>query len=178
MALGTLGYTLRNYPLSWVGEWSGYHTDIAFFEALATSLARLGPFESIFIPGGEIRYHWLAYAWAGQVSEAAGAEPFVVMTRVLPLAVAAAGVLLAAAWARRLSTVGWVPTAAVSLLVIGGHLGVLYGGVLPQDSPSQAMSAVWLLALSIAVVTLLDSRIAAWRWALPAVVAALAFTTM
>jgi hypothetical protein len=178
LALGTLGYTLRNYPLSWVGEWSGYHPDTAFFEALATSLARLGPLDSIFIPGGEIRYHWFAYAWAGQVSEAAGAAPFVVMTRVLPLVVAVAGILLTAAWARRLSAVGWVPTVAAALLVIGGHLGVLYGGVLPQDSPSQAMSAVWLLALSIALVTLIERRAAAGTWVLLAVIAVLAFATM
>lgn len=178
VGLGILAYTWRGYPLTWTGSWSGYHVDMPFFEALATSLARLGPLDSIFVPGGEIRYHWLVYAWAGQVTEAAGAGPFVVMTRAIPIVAVVAGSLLVTGWARRLSRVDWVPTVAAALLLVGGHLGALYGGVLPQDSPSQAVSAVWLLALAVALVTLLGRSAGSARWTLLAVVAVLGFATM
>lgn len=76
---------IRSYPLNWDGLWPGYHPDMPFFEALSTSLARYGPFDSIFLPEADVRYHWLAYAWSGQVSEAVSAEGFVMLTRGLQL---------------------------------------------------------------------------------------------
>lgn len=148
----SLAPNLRSYPLTWTGTWSGYHGDMLFFESLATSMARLGPLDSIFTPDALIRYHWLAYAWAGQVTEATGAAPFVVLTRVLPFVAVVGGGLLAASWARRLSSVAWVPAFAVVLLVTGGYLGASYGAVYNFDSPSQAMSVLWLLAFTIAVI--------------------------
>ena len=47
------------------------HPDMPFFQALSTSLARLGPLDSAFMSGAQVRYHWLTYAWVGQVTEAA-----------------------------------------------------------------------------------------------------------
>ena len=151
----SLAFNLRNYPLVWEGTWSQYHSDMPFFEALATSLSRFGPTDSIFLPGAEVRYHWLSYAWAGQVTEAAGAEPFVVLTRVLPFVAILACSLIVIAWARRVSSVSWVPTLAAVMLLTGGFLGAANGGVLNFDSPSQSMSVMWLLAFSVVLLEFL-----------------------
>ena len=158
LGLGSIAVNLANYPLRWVGSWQGYHPDMLFFEALGTSLARLGPTDSIFSSGAQIRYHWLAYAWAGQVSDAAGAEPFVVLTRVLPLTAVVAVVFLAVSWAARLSRVVWVPALAAALILAGGYVGATYGTILNFDSPSQSMSTVWLLSLCIAFLAALSAR--------------------
>ncbi len=178
LGLGTLAYNLLNYPLTWAGAVSSYHPDMPFFEALATSIARLGPFDSVFLPGAEIRYHWLTYGWAGQVSEAAGAEPFVVLTRALPLLVLVSATFLIVAWARRLSPVGWVPSLAAALLLIGGYVGATYGGVLSHDSPSQSLSVVWLIALTIAFLSLLEAAPTGTRAGLLSIVAVLGFSAM
>ncbi len=165
VAFIALWLNVVRYPLSWSGTWSSYHPDMLFFEALSTSITRLGPLDSIFLPGGTIRYHWLVYAWAGQVSLATGAEPFVVLTRALPFVVSAIAVLLAVAWTRRLTSVGWAPTLAVLLIVTGGYVGASYGTILNFDSPSQAFTSTWLIALAIAFLRLFrpsSSRIQRW----------------
>jgi hypothetical protein len=142
---------VSNYPLNWRGEFGGYHPDMPFFEALATSIARFGPFDSIFLPGSEVRYHWLVYGWAGQLSEVTGAEPFVVLTRVLPLVTLLASLFIVVSWASRASKNAWVPTLAVLLFVTAGYLGSTNGGVMNFDSPSQSMAVVWLLAFCVIV---------------------------
>jgi hypothetical protein len=143
---------IQSYPLKWDGIWGQYHPDMPFFEALATSLAKFGPFDSIFLPGAEVRYHWLVYAWSGQISEAAGAEGFVMLTRALQLVAVLASSLLVISWTTRLTRRVFTPTVAVLLLLSGGYVGVTYGGILNFDSPSQSMGVVWLLALSIALI--------------------------
>lgn len=140
---------VRNYPLEWVGDVSTYHPDMLFFQAISTSTATLGMHDSILMTGAELRYHWFAYGWAGQLTDSAQALPFVVLTRLLPLVAITSLVLLAAPWAGRLSRVRWVPTLAVVLVISGGYVGASYGTILNADSPSQALSMTWLVALSI-----------------------------
>lgn len=167
--LAALLLAVRTYPLSWVGEFAGYHGDMPFFEALAASVARLGPVASMFMNGAELRYHSLAYAWAGQLTLAVDAEPFVVLTRLLPYVGLIAAITLAAAWTRQLTRAWWAPTLAVGLVITGGFVGATYGNVLNMDSPSQTMGAVWLLALSILLMQSL-TRVSL-AWSLPAVAA-------
>jgi hypothetical protein len=178
-ALSLLG-NIRNYPLTWEGNWGRYHPDMPFFEALSISLAKFGPFDSIFLPGGEVRYHWLAYAWSGQVTEAAGADSFVMLTRGLQLVAVLASSLLVISWTRQLTRRVLTPTLAVLLLLSGGYIGVTYGGILNFDSPSQSMGVVWLLATAIALIefvkqvgALSQVRLAAWL----SVLVLLGFTT-
>jgi hypothetical protein len=59
---------------------------------------------------------------------------------------------------------------AVLLVVVAGYAGALYGGILNFDSPSQAMTTMWLLALLLAIALWVTDG---HRWILP-VVAALA----
>ena len=165
LAVGTVafGYAVRAYPLTWTGIWGGYHGDMAFFEALSTSMAHFWP-SSIFMAGAELRYHSLAYAWAGQVAATTDAAPFVVLTRLLPIAALIGVVALTAGWARRLSSNRWVPTLATLLVISGGFVGATYGTIMNFDSPSQSMSIVWLLALSLMLVPMLRGR--RWMWQL------------
>ena len=142
---------LRSYPLTWTGTWSGYHGDMLFFESLSTSMARLGPLNSIFSPDALVRYHWLTYAWSGQVTATTSTASFIVLTRVLPFVAVIGSCLVAASWAARLTRVAWVPTFAVVLLVTGGYLGASYGSIFNFDSPSQSLSVLWLLGLVVAL---------------------------
>lgn len=150
-------------------------TDLFFFEALGRGLSQWGPGESILMDGGSLRYHWFSYAWAGQLEQLSSAQPFLVLTRVLPLVVLAGVATLVAGWAGRLSRVRWVPTLAVLLVVAGGYAGGLYGTVLNYDSPSQSMTTLWLLAFALAFLgfTVGDTG----RWSLLIVAAAAAACT-
>lgn len=152
---------LTRYPLQWSGLWDGYHPDMLFFEGLATGLARFGPGESIFMVGADLRYHWFAYAWIGQLSDSLGLEPFIGLTRVLPLVTVVGSVALAVSWAARHSKQVWVPSLAAVLIAAGGYLGATYGTLLNFDSPSQAMTTVWLLALSFVLLEYLASEVGA-----------------
>lgn len=151
LALGGVALVVNasHYPLSWQGTTSSFHPDMLFFEALAHGTPTWGPGDSVLMAGADIRYHWFAYAWAGQLESITGAEAFVTLTRVLP-AVTLIGVsLVAAAWTRRATRSSWAPSLAVLLVVTGGYVGATYGTVLNFDSPSQALSALWLLAWSL-----------------------------
>jgi len=158
LAAFSFGLSVRSYPLDWEGSWSGFHGDMAFFEALGRSIPTLGVFDSIFTPGQAIHYHWLTYAWAGQLTTSLDAQPFLVLTRVLPVVTLFAGVTLIAAWTRRLSSISWAPSLAVILLLLGGHLGIVYGSVFNFDSPSQSMSAVWLIGFVVLLVQVWGSH--------------------
>ncbi|MDO8307670.1 MAG: hypothetical protein Q7V58_04845 [Actinomycetota bacterium] len=158
LGLASIAVNLRNYPLESAGTITTYHPDMTFFEALSTSLARLGPSDSILMAGAELRYHWFSYAWAGQVAQAAGTEPFVVLTRILPIVALAGSVLIAVAWTQRLAKGFWAPSVAGVLIVFGGYVGATYGTILNFDSPSQALATVWMLALCFALLGTLGRR--------------------
>lgn len=160
--LAALMLAFRTYPLAWVGEFVGYHGDMPFFEALAASVARLGPVSSMLMDGAELRYHSLVYAWAGQLTLAVDAEPFVVLTRLLPYVGLIAAIALTAAWTRQLTPAWWAPALAVLLVITGGFVGATYGSVLNMDSPSQTIGVVWLLALSILLIQALAHGSLPW----------------
>lgn len=178
IALAGIVLNLRNYPLTWSGSWNRYHFDMPFFEAVATSLANFGAGTSPFLPDAQLRYHWMAYAWAGQIADVAGTAPFVSLTRVLPVVATLGLLLLTVAWSRRLSTVPWVPALAGVLLATGGFLGAVFGGVLSIDSPSQSLGALWLVAFAMLAVALLDVRGDRSRWLGLLVIGGLAFALM
>jgi len=160
-----LALNLTRYPLTWEGSISSYHGDFLFFEALSTSLATLGSSDSIFMSGEQVRYHWMVYAWTGQVAELSGAAPFETLTRVLPAASLIGSVLLTVVWTQRLSPSSWAPSLAVALLVTGGYVGATYGTILNFDSPSQQLATVWMLAAAAALWETTQSKIRSTRWA-------------
>lgn len=160
LGLASIAVNLRNYPLQSSGVISTYHPDMPFFEAFSTSLARFGPGDSIFMAGAELRYHWFSYAWAGQLAESAGTGPFVVLTRILPVIALVGAVLIAVSWTQRLSRGFWAPTLAGVLIVFGGYVGASYGTILNFDSPSQALTTMWMLGLCLALLAAISRRAA------------------
>lgn len=161
--LGFLMVNLRRYPLHWTGTWDGYHGDMSFFEALGASIARFGPFDSIFMIGEPIRYHWFVYAWQGQLAWAFDAEPFAALTRLLPFVAVVALVALTVWWTRALIAKPVAVWVAVALVVVGGYVGAVNGTLLNVDSPSQALTTPWLLAFTIVVASLLTGEQPLWR---------------
>ncbi len=152
-------YALQSYPLTWSGTLTSYHPDMPFFEAISIHLARYGAFETPFVTEGSIRYHWLSYAWAGQLTVAADAAPFITITRVLPVVALLGSAAMVASWTYQLSRQSWTPALAGLLLSVGGFTGAVFGGVFSMDSPSQSMSVLWLIAFSIAVLGAVRSPI-------------------
>ena len=159
LVIGTLAIAvnLGRYPLDIASGSTSFHQDMVFFQPLSRSLAMVGPDDSIFMAGFPLHYHWLSYAWAGDLDAIAGTQPFLVLTRLLPFTTLIAGVLLIVAWSRRLSASRWVASLAVVLLISGGYVGATYGTILNFDSPSQEFSTVWMLGLGLALWHLLGS---------------------
>jgi len=170
LGLVTWFVNVRNYPLTWLGDVTTYHPDMLFFQAISTSTVSFGAHDSILMAGADLRYHWFVYGWAGQLTASADALPFVVLTRLLPIVAIVSLVLLASAWAGRLSRIRWVPAMAAILVVAGGYVGASYGTILNADSPSQALSMTWLVALSMSFLAYLRHPKA---WGLAAVTIAL-----
>lgn len=145
---------LVQYPVGPGAAWSSYNQDLFFFETLSDAVARFGPAEGGLMADWPVRYHWLTYAFAGQVSESTGLGPFVALVRLLPLLSIIALACLAAAWASRYSRTWLVPTASVALLLWASSIGSTPNRVINWDSPSQSLGSVWLLALVMVVVAI------------------------
>jgi len=128
-----------------------YPLDIPYFEALSQSVTVWGNTDSIVAAGRPLRYHWFVYAWSGWETQISQAEPFLVLTRVLPLLSTFGIILLTIALVQMLShrtlpaaialTIGFFGTA------IAGHGN--YGSEIIPISPSQFMTTVWLMAASV-----------------------------
>ena len=163
VGLGLLLLNLRRYPLAWSGVWDGYHPDMVFFEALGSSTAIFGSSDSAFMVGGDIRYHWLTYAWAGQLTVAFETTPFMVLTRVLPLVALVGLILLVIAFVDlvgrdlKANVQMWARWIAVALVVPGGYLGAVNGTILNFDSPSQALSTPWLLSVLVVLMLVVQT---------------------
>jgi hypothetical protein len=161
LGIAALLLNLARYPLD--GPWSRYHPDVVFFEALGQMMTRFGPTHSILMTGDQIRYHWLSYLWTGQLTVGLRLDPFVAQTRVLPTLVLVCISALAASWVARLTRSWWAPALAVILVVAGGFVGASYGTALNVDSPSLALTALWLMA---AIVVATEAGMRTWLLAL------------
>lgn len=149
------------HPLSWRGLRS-YNGDIEFHEALAASVSLLGPNEHILNLGGSVRYHWLAHGWIGAMTEWSSAEPFEVLTRVVPLVTLVGSGALAWSWARSVSNRLLAGPLAIVALVGAGEVGRLgtAGDHLSTLSPSQGLTTSWLLLAAITVSLILRAQVA------------------
>ena len=176
LGLGILGVwlNLQRYPLQWSGSWDRYHNDMVFFEALGTGVARFGANDSIFMTGAPFRYHWFSYAWVGQLTDWSGAVPFAALTRVLPLVALLGTVALAVSWSRRLIASRSAAYLAAALIAFGGYVAALNGIILNFDSPSQAMTTLWLMGFVFASLQIVAS-FGVWAY-LPAGLFAVAMT--
>ena len=167
-AAGAFALGLPVIVLLWLRhplDWSGYRTfnvDLPFQQALANSVSSFGPSESAFVSGGRsIRYHWFAHGWIGALDTWVSTEPFVVLTRLVPIVAAVGTVTVGWAWARRLSAAWWTPPLASILLIGAMYVGMsesvgdhMHRGV----SPSQSLSSNWLITFAL-VLTLAIRRL-------------------
>ncbi|MGZ4623646.1 MAG: hypothetical protein ACXVGD_16315 [Blastococcus sp.] len=155
----------RGLPLGGSG-WRAYEVDIPYHEALANSVTTWGPGDNVLAVGSSVRYHWFVHAFAGTTTNAAGAGPFVVITRVLPVLSLLATVCLVWAWARRLSDHRAVPVLAVVITTVAANVATLFAVDYMHElvySPSMAFGAVWLLGASLAFTEHVNRRL---RWGL------------
>jgi hypothetical protein len=143
--LAQLSVWWRWHPLKWSGWWK-YHTDVPYFESLSNSLAFLGATGNLMDPTLGSRYHWFAYAWVGSLTNSLNIEPFVVLTRLLPIVAITMGATVAYSWASSMSKRLWTPGIAALIVVIAPGLSV--GSFVMLRSPSSAMTAGWSLGFS------------------------------
>lgn len=153
--LGSIAINVSRYPLGGAGPWTTYHRDMLYFEGLATSTGVFGPDDSVFMAGADVRYHWLAYGWAGQLTHTVGAEPFVVLTRVLPIVALIGCAALVISWTARLVDRWPATLLAAGLLTAGGYVGAANGTILNFDSPSQNLTTVWMVGALVAALAFL-----------------------
>ena len=153
VGIAAVAVSARRYVLA--GPWDRYHPDMPFFEVLGTSAVTFGPGSDALMVGDQIRYHWFSYVWPGQLTVGLDLEPFVALTRVIPVAVAIGLVALVAGLVGRTTRWWWTPALAVALITTGGFVGAAYGVVLNVDSPSTAVTSLWVLAF---IAVAFDSR--------------------
>ena len=134
------------HPLKWQGWWK-YHLDVPYFESYSNSLTLLGTTHSLMDPTLDTRYHWFAYAWVGSLTNFFNIDPFVVLTRLLPIVAMTMGAMVAYSWAQSMSIKKWTPALAALIVVVGPGLSV--GSFVMLRSPSSAMSVGWSLAFSL-----------------------------
>jgi hypothetical protein len=173
--LGSIAINVSRYPLGGAGPWTTYHRDMLYFEGLATSTGVFGPNDGVFMAGADVRYHWLAYGWAGQLTHTVGAEPFVVLTRVLPLVALIGCAALVISWTARLVDRWPATLLAAGLLAAGGYVGATNGTILNFDSPSQNLTTLWMVGALVAALAYVR-RIGSWGM-VAAFVALVAATT-
>ena len=157
LVLGSVWLGTRRYALDLTAT-NDFHLDLVMFEALTRSLSQYGPTSSILADGLALRYHWLSYAWSGQMTSAVGADSFVVLTRVVPLVSTIGVVALVAHLCSMRATKPWVPTLAAVLVVAGGFFGAQMGSTINIDSPSQTVSAMWLMSALLTYFLWMDSK--------------------
>ena len=136
-----LGFGVRR-TIDWRPQnWWIKTADIQFFEALGFSLSRFGARDQVFAAGIPIKYHWASYAWTGMLDRIAGADEWVVITRLAPVIVVVALIPLVIALAIRLGLRdGWlVVTLALFILLNDFNF----------ESFSMVFSYIWLLAAAI-----------------------------
>ena len=140
-----LSIWFRWHPLEWTGWWK-YHTDVPYFESLSNSLALFGTTGNLMDSSLDSRYHWFAYAWVGSLTNSLDIDPFVVLTRLLPIVAITMGVTIAYSWASSMSKRLWMPGLSALIVVIAPGLSV--GSFVMLRSPSLAMTVGWSLGFS------------------------------
>lgn len=145
----------RWHPLEWSGWWK-YNIDVPYFESYSNSLALLGTTHSLMDSTLDTRYHWFAYAWVGSLTNSLHIEPYVVLTRLLPIVAMLMGTTIAFAWAQSMSRRYWTPGLAALTIVIGPGLSI--GSFVMLRSPSSAMSVGWSLAFTVLLFEIINGQ--------------------
>jgi len=152
----------RQHPLDFDAPVT-YFVDTPHLEAMSNSLTHLGPGDSIFIGGDATRYHWFVYGWIGAIDSWFGSAPFVVQTRISPLAALVACAALVLALVRLVSRSAAAPYLAIVMFAsstaffredVGHHLS--------EVSPSNSIAFSWLLLTTIVFLRSISSGGVRW----------------
>lgn len=135
----------RSFPLEWK-SWGSIGTDSAFNEAVANSLADAGPSANYMVDGYGMSYHWYSHAWAGLLAAVAEAQPFLTITRVLPLVSISTALLLVFVLVKKWSGQVLPAIAACVLLLLQGSVST--ASVFTPLSPQQCFVLVEVLVIA------------------------------
>ena len=130
--------------------WKVVSNDQVFSESLSWSIFEWGKNDSPFVAGMDTSYHWFVLLLSGIASSATNAEPWVVITRVIPIASFLGIFSLVWTLARRLF--GGIPAPIISCLFLvfySNNFGFSISRYIA--SPTFLFSCVWLLAFINAV---------------------------
>lgn len=174
LGMVTIAVNVQRYPLAGSGPWTTFHQDMLYFEGLSSSTGMFGGTDSLFMSGADIRYHWFAYGWVGQVGQSLGTESFAALTRLLPIVSLLGCAALVVVWTARFVDRWPATVLAAMLLTAGGYLGARNGTILNFDSPSQNLTTLWLLGVLFMSITFVKYG---GSWALVLVVAVLVAAT-
>lgn len=146
----------RTIPLTWAEGFRGTYVDLPFHQALAGQLAHRGPFETPFVLGEGIYYHWFSHAWIAHISVVGGVPIDAVLVRLLPPVITVVAILSVAVAGTRIAGRPWAGPLAALLAVAAGDLDV-FGSVRPGAlvshlSPSTGLSVPLIAALLIVLV--------------------------
>lgn len=152
--------------------------DAPYREAVSNSVHLLGPADSLLIPGGTIRYHWIGNDWVAALTDLTGAMPFVAQVRYLPIVVLFSVVLIAWIVARSMTGSRWSASMGAMLAVLGGALGLRLhdaGGIL-TNSFGISMLFAGMAALACFRAWQV-ATVEPWRWTTVPAFGVLAFLT-
>lgn len=128
-----------------------YSRDIPWFEAISHSVVTWGNSNNPLAAHMPFRYHWFTYAWAGWENLLSGSEPFIILTRVLPLVSTAGIILLIIAFVQIQVNQTLAAIIALTISILGAEVVGLGnpGSIITPVSPSQLLTVVWLLAAAL-----------------------------
>jgi hypothetical protein len=141
-------------PLWWIKT-----QDFQFFEALSFSLAHWGSNDQVFVTGYPVYYHWFSYAWTGMMRRVIDAPEWVVLTRIAPVIVVLAVILLVVELSRRTGVRGRAAGFVVIVFALLTDLNF--------ESFSMVFSYVWLLGFVIVAMRFVDDGLTPVTWLAP-----------
>lgn len=160
LAIGTgllIPFWIR-HPLHFDGLFV-YTTDIPFHEAWANSLAIWGSQDNSLLVDTPIRYHWFSHGWVGGIKHQLGIEPFVTVTRSLPLFAVVGVSLLAPLWTAKLTTTARFSLLSPALIFLGLHFGSPHDLGMVPTSPSHVIEIPLILATMFVFSTAIRGQI-------------------
>ena len=141
-------------PLWWIKT-----QDFQFFEALSFSLAHWGSNDQVFVTGYPVYYHWFSYAWTGMLRRVIDAPEWIVLTRIAPVFVVLAVILLVVELSRRTGVEGKFAGFVVVVFALLTDLNF--------ESFSMVFSYVWLLGFVIIAMRFVDDGLTPVTWLAP-----------
>jgi hypothetical protein len=130
------------------------HPDLLTFETISNSITKFGLKENYFATGFELKYHWMAYLWAGSITQFADLPPFFSLIKLLPLFSLVCGTLIIFGILKYYKQDNRTFLISALLYSISVYILLKNGSLLNFDSPSQSLTSVW--ALGFFSITLIE----------------------